>query len=129
MIFSKLFANRSNWQHKDVNVRVQAIENELNLDNEQERQIVINLAENDESDLVRRSALIKLGDINHWLAFGLQDKHQGIVKFAEKQIVSLFCKASDNAVDVSEHLVLIHEQLSTQLIESIFSTTKMKTLH
>ncbi|NMP32377.1 DUF349 domain-containing protein [Thalassotalea sp. M1531] len=87
MIFSKLFSNKANWQHKDASVRVNSIENELSLSNEQDVQIICQIAKQDISDLVRRAALIRLNDVNQWLAIGLNDRAASIVKLSEKKII------------------------------------------
>ena len=65
MIFSKFLKKK--WQHKDSSVRVEAINNNLSIEQPEQREIIAQLASDDENENVRRAALIKLASYQSWL--------------------------------------------------------------
>lgn len=65
MIFTKFLKKK--WQHKNSTVRVEAINNDLSLEQPEQREIIAELALNDDSENVRRAALIKLASYQAWL--------------------------------------------------------------
>ncbi|WP_448211594.1 DUF349 domain-containing protein [Colwellia sp. MEBiC06753] len=103
MILSKLFTAKASWQHKDASVRVNAIENELDYTQDQDRQIIVQLAKTDSSDLVRRAALIKLNDIDLWRTIGLNDKSSSVRRFAEQKQLDLICD-NNSATPISARI-------------------------
>ena len=65
MIFSKFF--KAKWQNKDSNIRIAAINDELQINNPEQRDILQQLLEQDQHELVRRAALLKLNSFFVWL--------------------------------------------------------------
>ncbi|WP_076418757.1 DUF349 domain-containing protein [Colwellia sp. UCD-KL20] len=86
MIFSKFF--KAKWQHKDSNVRITAIGN-LNIANPEDKNILINLAQQDENELVRRTALIKLADFDLWLNESDNNSNKRVKEYAQKQVTQI----------------------------------------
>jgi len=84
MIFSRFF--KAKWQHKDSNIRITAINDDLSLDNPEQKQILLNLAQQDENELVRRSALLKLNDYDTWLAESQNNSNKKVREFLSKQV-------------------------------------------
>ena len=84
MIFSKFF--KAKWQHKDSNVRVVAINDDLQLENPEQKKIILNLAQQDDSELVRKTALLKLNDFDVWLNESQTNSNKKIKEFLHKQI-------------------------------------------
>lgn len=114
MIFTKLFANKANWQHKNSAVRITAIEQELSPHEPQSKQVLVDLAANDDSDLVRRAALLKLNNIECWLTTGLNNSNQAIKSFAEQHLVSTVVSQS---IDEQVHKQLITTDLPLPLVD------------
>jgi hypothetical protein len=84
MIFSKFF--KANWQSKDSNTRITAINEELQIAHEQDRKILIELCQHDENELVRRAALIKLADFDTWLTNSIDNTQKKVREYAGKQV-------------------------------------------
>ena len=93
MIFSNFF--KAKWQHKDANVRLDAIANELSLDEQGDRDILQTLAKEDKNDNVRKAALLKLNDLSLYQEI-LQNNNDAQQSFAQKQIE--LCILKNNAV-------------------------------
>lgn len=86
MILSRLFNTKNKWQAKDSNLRIAAINEDLNVSNSEDKDILMSLLSKDQSDLVRRAALLKLNDFSVYL-FTSQDNDSASVKqFASKQV-------------------------------------------
>ncbi len=84
MIFSKFF--KAKWQNKDSNVRITAINDELLLDNPEHKRIITTLAQEDDSEMVRRAALVKLSEYDFWLEQSQSNSNKKIREFLLKQI-------------------------------------------
>ena len=121
MIFSKIFSNKAKWQHKDSNIRILAIDSELHVASEQDRQILVDLARNDENDLVRRSALKKLNDIAEWEHARLNDSHQGVKAASSEQIIELLSDDSVQAMSQSQKATFIDNHLTVSMAEDLLA--------
>ena len=121
MIFSKLFASKANWQHKDPNVRVSCIEQELELNDAQGEQIIRRLASEDESALVRRAALLKLNDFSLWQQALTKDSASSIRRVAEQKIIDDI--ASENADFSIERRIALVNELAKPLAEKVLEKT------
>lgn len=84
MIFSKFF--KPTWQHKDSAVRLEAINNELSLKVDEHYNVLMELAKNDESELVRRSALLKINSLSVWYEASQSNSMNAVKAFSEKQV-------------------------------------------
>lgn len=109
MIFSKFF--KAKWQNSDANVRLNAITHELSPDIQEQRDILISLAKNDENDNVRKGALLKVDDIGLWLS-ALDSKNSAIETFAQKHCQKL----------LSENNQFFDQTTKVQLIDKLPKT-------
>ncbi len=96
MIFEKLF--KPKWQHKDANVRIQAL-NEFDVNNPELQTILEQLAEQDSSELVRRSALIKINSPQAWFKAMLHNSNRAIVKFAQSKFHALILETDKVGIE------------------------------
>ncbi len=85
MIFN-LFKSKNNWQHKDINVRIAAINEELAVDNAAQKAILLTLLNNDPSELVRRAVLLKFNNFEQYYAASMVNELQAIQDFALLQV-------------------------------------------
>lgn len=99
MIFSSLFKTKPNWQHKESTVRITAINNELSPDNSEQLQILSDLIKRDNSDLVRRAALIKVASFDCYLEASLENSLEKTKQFAAKQLHEIL--ATENTLVLS----------------------------
>lgn len=123
MIFSSLFKTKVNWQHKDAAVRITAINNELSIDNNEQKNIIIDLINNDTSDLVRRAGLIKLASFEAYLAASRDNSLTATKQFAAKQVQDILTTGQPLSLNAGQkaELLLKHKEsafLSTSLLEA-----------
>ena len=85
MIFN-LFKSKNNWQHKDSNVRIAAINEELDSDNSDDKTILLSLLNGDQSELVRRAVLLKLNRFDDYLNAITNNDHSAVQAFATTQV-------------------------------------------
>lgn len=107
MIFSKLFKTKANWQHKDSTVRIAAISNELSTEDNESIQIIRMLSRNDESELVRRTAYIKLASLEDWNTALTLDKSHSLREQAQKELFSLLTANDEKSPSKQEKLSFI----------------------
>jgi len=117
MIFSKLFNKKASWQHANSNQRIAAIKDDLQLANEQDIQILNQLASHDESDMVRRSALIKLDAFNTWFKAYQQDKNNSVKQFALENLINKFVAPSSAQFSIDEKRHFIKNDMTTSMAE------------
>ena len=98
MIFSKFLKKK--WQHKDSAVRVEAIHNSLSIDEPEERKIIIELANTDDNENVRHSALIKLDSYNLWLQHSQENSMLKVKQYASKKVAAIL--TDQDAIKLSE---------------------------
>ncbi len=85
MIFN-LFKSKNNWQHKDSNVRIAAINEELNSDNNEDKIILLSLLNEDKSELVRRAVLLKLNSFDEYFNAITNNNNEPVQAFALAQV-------------------------------------------
>ncbi|NQY62515.1 MAG: DUF349 domain-containing protein [Alteromonadaceae bacterium] len=97
MIFSNFFKSKfkNSWQHKDSNNRIEAVNSELKASDKEQYQILIDLLENDPSDLVRRAVLLKLASFDVWLNTSLKNSNDKVREFADKQVMLILLEQHD----------------------------------
>ena len=118
MIFDKfttLF--RSKWQHKDANIRIQAIE-EADPSNSEDRKMLSLLLAEDASDNVRKSALLKFDDLELYLAQMATNSSKTVKSFAEKQIHVILQSQHQQTLSSAQKKQLLDAKLSKALVES-----------
>jgi len=85
MIFN-LFKSKNSWQHKDSNVRIAAINDELNTNNSEDKAILLSLLNEDNSELVRRAVLLKLNNFDDYFNAANTNNNSAIQAFATTQV-------------------------------------------
>lgn len=116
MIFSKFF--KAKWQHKDSNVRITAINNELVSSNPEHKTILINLVQQDENELVRRTALIKLADFDTWLNESETNNQKKVKEYAQKQVTQVLTDKHEIKLSVEQKLNYIQSAKSLRGLET-----------
>jgi len=107
MIFSKFF--KAKWQNKDSNIRIAAINDELQIKNPEQRDILQQLLEQDENELVRRAALLKLNSFFVWLDASKNNNNKKIKEFSLKQIQKILTDQHDIKLSMKEKLEYIDQ--------------------
>lgn len=97
MIFSKFF--KAKWQHKDSNVRIAAINNDLDVSTTEHMSILKELIQQDENELVRRTALIKLADFDIYLNESESNNNKRIKEYSQKQVTKILM--GDDSITLS----------------------------
>jgi hypothetical protein len=115
MIFSNFF--KAKWQHKDSNIRLTAINDDLELSNEQDKTILIQLIEQDSHELVRRAALLKINTFEQWLAASKNNSNKKVQEFAHKQIINMLNNEHSIALSATEKQSLLNENLPNAILE------------
>lgn len=118
MIFSKLFNKKAAWQHADSNNRIAAIKDDLHLSNDQDIQVLKNLARNDDSDMVRRSALIKLDAFDVWLAAVEQDKNNSVKQFALENAINKLVAPATSTFSMADKLSFVKNNMTIAMAEA-----------
>ncbi|MGJ8692388.1 MAG: DUF349 domain-containing protein [Thalassotalea sp.] len=114
MIFTNFF--KAKWQHKDANIRLSAIANELAVEESSQKSILLDLANHDENDNVRKAALLKLNDVTLFLDISKENDNKAIQQFSLKQLQSMLSK--NNAVVGEQTKLALIEQFPKSFLES-----------
>lgn len=101
MIFSSLFKSKPSWQHKDSNIRISAITNDLTISDKSDHDILITLINEDASELVRRAALIKLNSFDHFLQASKYNSNENVRAFCVKQVRDLLLDQQSHSQKLS----------------------------
>ncbi|WDD96649.1 DUF349 domain-containing protein [Thalassomonas actiniarum] len=118
MIFSKLFkANKARWQHKDSTIRITAISEDLTAANSQDQEILLQLLNEDEHELVRRAALIKLADFTHWQNASEHNSHAKVKEFARQQISLMLQDQHELKLSSETKITFLQEQATVAMLE------------
>ncbi len=119
MIFSSLFKSKNKWQSKDSTVRIAAINDELSIDDNTARAILLDLIAHDDSDMVRRAALIKLADFSEYVNASQNNSQSKVKSFAQKQVQDMLYGQQQNKLTEEQKLAyLANTQLSTQELDA-----------
>ncbi len=102
MIFTRFLKKK--WQHKNSTVRVEAINNDLSLEQPEQREIIAELALNDDSENVRRAALIKLASYQAWLLHSQENSMAKIKQYASKKVAAILTEQDDIKLSEQEKL-------------------------
>jgi len=115
MIFSKLF--KPKWQNKDANVRIAAINDELNISDSEQKQILQSLLEKDESEIVRRAILLKINSFDTWLNASKLNSNNKIRDYANKQVLQIINNQHDIKLSEQEKLTFLSNAAQNSLLE------------
>lgn len=85
MIFN-LFKSKNKWQHKDSNVRIAAINDELDINNSENKATLLSLLNDDNSDLVRRAVLLKLNSFDDYYHASIANNNKTVQEFSHTNI-------------------------------------------
>lgn len=88
MIFN-LFKRKNNWQHKDSNVRIAAINEELNSNNNEDKTLLLSLLNEDDSELVRRAVLLKFNHFDEYFNASIINNKKALREFATGQVQTI----------------------------------------
>jgi exonuclease SbcC len=116
MIFTKFF--KAKWQHKDSNVRLTAINTELDPSSPEQNAILLQLAEQDSNELVRRAALIKLNSFARWLSASHENSNVQVKQFAQKQVQDIVQGQHKITLSQSAKMAYLAEQSISATLES-----------
>ncbi|WP_426370054.1 DUF349 domain-containing protein [Pseudocolwellia sp. HL-MZ7] len=110
MIFSNFF--KAKWQHKDSNVRITAINNDLDVSTPEHAVILKDLLQQDENELVRRTALLKLAEFDTFLNESENNSNKKIKEFSQKQVTQIL---------TGEHTITLSSDKKLQYIQTVKS--------
>lgn len=85
MIFN-LFKSKNKWQHKDSNVRIAAINEELDSNNSENKNTLLSLLNTDSSELVRRAVLLKFNNFDDYYNASLTNDNKAVQEFSYTQV-------------------------------------------
>jgi exonuclease SbcC len=85
MIFN-LFKSKNKWQHKDSNVRIASINEELDNNNSENKITLLSLLNDDSSELVRRAVLLKLNSFDDYYSASITNDNKVVQEFAYTQV-------------------------------------------
>lgn len=98
MIFSHLF--KAKWQNKDSNVRLTAVNDDLSPETPEQLTILNRLIAEDDNELVRRAALLKINTFDTWLTAKNNNSLSKIRDYAHQQIIDML--HGKHAINLSE---------------------------
>jgi exonuclease SbcC len=98
MIFN-LFKSKNKWQHKDSNVRIAAINEELDCNNSDNKETLLSLLNTDSSELVRRAVLLKFNNFDDYYAASISNDNKAIQEFSYTQVQDILLET--NAIKLS----------------------------
>lgn len=116
MIFSKFF--KSSWQSKDSNTRITSINDELDPQDSAQEKTLLTLAYNDDVELVRRAALIKLNSFEHWLTASNTNNNKAVKQYALLQVEAIITGQSEQKLTLDQKTALLDQELSKGLFEA-----------
>lgn len=116
MIFSKFF--KPSWQHKDSSVRIEAINNELSLNVDEHYNTLMEIVKHDESELVRRAALLKINSLSVWYDASQSNSMNSVRSFAEKQVEKVLLGQHDIKLTTKDKKQFVGEKLKPSLLET-----------
>ena len=121
MIFN-LFKSKNNWQHKDSNVRIAAINEELKTDNSDDKAILLSLLNGDQSELVRRAVLLKLNRFDDYLNAITNNDHSAVKIFAATQVQDILSGNHSVSLSTEQKQAFISSALKNQTVDlSLFN--------
>lgn len=98
MIFN-LFKSKPNWQHKDSNIRIAAINDELNIESKDEKLILLAMLNEDASEIVRRAVLLKLNSFDEFLNASINNDNVSVKEFSLLQVQNVL--SNQHAISLS----------------------------
>ncbi len=115
MIFSKFF--KAKWQHKDSNIRLTAINDDLSVAKPDDVEILVQLLNSDENELVRRAALLKLNTFDKWLSASCDNSNTKVRDYAHQQIVKMMHGKHNIVLTAQQKQVFLTDDKYKALLE------------
>ena len=101
MIFN-FFKSKNNWQHKDSNIRISAINEELNIENNDDKTIIFSMLNNDSNELVRRAVLLKLNSFDAYYEASILNNNKSVQDFATGQIQEILAEKHNISLSLDQ---------------------------
>lgn len=121
MIFN-LFKSKQNWQHKDSNVRISAINEQLNVDKNEDVTILLSLLNDDSSELVRRAVLLKLNSFDHYLNALNTNDNKAVQAFSALQVQDILFNNHKVKLTTNQKHTFLESVLRSQSVDySLFN--------
>ena len=105
MIFSRFF--KAKWQNKDSNIRIEAINTELNGQVEADYKILVDLLNNDVNELVRRAVLLKVQTFALWLSTSSENSNKKVREYAAHEVAKMLH---------GDHVIILSADEKTQYL-------------
>jgi hypothetical protein len=115
MIFN-LFKSKSKWQHKDSNVRIAAINEELDANNNDNKVTLLSLLNDDTSELVRRAVLLKLNNLDDYYNASILNDNKAVQEFSYVQIQEILAGTHAIKLTFDQKQRFLSELTSTPVI-------------
>jgi hypothetical protein len=115
MIFSKFFKAR--WQHKDSNIRLMAIKDDLTVTTTEDFKVLQQLLSNDTNELVRRAVLLKINTFEQWLSTSSENSNLKIKDYAQQQLIKMMHGKHDITLTEQQKNVFLTDDKYNKLLE------------
>ena len=115
MIFSKFF--KAKWQHKDSNIRLMAINDELSVTTADHLNVLQQLLANDDNEFVRRAVLLKINTFEQWLSSSSANSNPKIKDYAHQQLVKMMHGKHDIILTEQQKKVFLTDDKYHKLLE------------
>jgi exonuclease SbcC len=115
MIFN-LFKSKNKWQHKDSNVRIASINEELDNNNSENKITLISLLNNDNSELVRRAVLLKLNNFNDYYTASITNDNKAVQDFSYTQVQDILSGTHTIRLTVDQKQHFLSTVLATSTV-------------
>lgn len=97
-----LFKSKKKWQHKDSNVRITAINEELDCNNSENKKILLSLLNTDSNELVRRAVLLKFNNFDDYYNASLINDNKAVQEFSYNQVQGILSESHDIKLTVEQ---------------------------
>jgi len=97
-----LFKSKKKWQHKDSNVRITAVNEELDCNNDENKNTLLSLLNTDSSELVRRAVLLKFNSFDDYYNASIMNDNKAIQEFSYSQVQDVLLDTHDIKLTVEQ---------------------------
>lgn len=115
MIFN-LFKSKNKWQHKDSNVRIASINEELDNNNSENKITLLSLLNDDNSELVRRAVLLKLNNFDDYYSASINNDNKVVQDFSYTQVQEILSDAHAIRLTVDQKQHFLSTVLATSTV-------------
>ena len=118
MIFN-LFKSKNKWQHKDSNVRIAAINEELDVNNSENKATLLSLLNDDNNELVRRAVLLKLDSLDDYYSASITNNNKVVQEFSHTKIQDILAGTHAIRLTVDQKKNFLSLLISTQIVNQM----------